>query len=343
MPDVHVAICWTFPDHLVERLQSISPNVHVVRADELIPREHELLNSDPDGAERREVSAKLDELLRDVDVLLTGGLTVDNFPSRIPNLKWIQGIGAGMDRILTVEGLRDEVVLTNARGMIARPIAEWVIGAMLSFAKRMPTWAERKRAHDYNRLGLATTSVQGKTVGILGFGNIGSEVGRIARVLDMRVLGTKRGKSGGRGDEAHADVVYPMSETDAVIEASDYLVIALPLTEETQQFVDRRRIGLMKSSAYLLNVGRGPIVDQSALIDALRDGKIAGAALDVFDPEPLPKDSPLWDLENVIYSPHVSGFVDDYHNRVVDLFEGNLRRYLNGEELRNIVDKEAGY
>jgi phosphoglycerate dehydrogenase-like enzyme len=302
-----------------------------------------LLASDPDGSERRDVSSRLDEMLRDVDVLLTGGLTANSFPARTPNLKWIQGIGAGMDRILNNEGLHDEVILTNARGMIARPIGEWVIGAILAFAKRMPTWAERKREHDYTRMGLTTTSVQGKTVGILGFGNIGSEIGRIARVLDMRVLATKRSEHGGRGDEAHADVVYPMSETDAVIEVSDFLVIALPLTGETHHFVDRRRIGLMKPRAYLVNVGRGPIVDQIALVDALRDGRIAGAALDVFDPEPLPKDSPLWDLGNVIFSPHVSGLVDDYQQRVARLFEDNMRRFLAGEELRNVVDKVAGY
>jgi len=216
---------------------------------------------------------------------------------------------------------------------------------MLMFAKRMPLWEERRRAHDCTRYTSETipVSMEGMTIGVLGLGAIGTEIARLSRAMGMRVLATRRAIRERTGPTELVDETYPASETDRVLEVSDFVAIALPQTRETVKSFGRRELGLMKPSAYLVNVGRGTIIDEAALVDALGERRIAGAALDVFEQEPLPNDSPLWDLDNLIFSPHISGAVSDSPERMTRIFAENLRRYVADEPLLYVVDQEAGY
>jgi phosphoglycerate dehydrogenase-like enzyme len=184
--------------------------------------------------------------------------------------------------------------------------------------------------------------ISGTTCGIIGMGAIGGETARRARALGMRVLATRRSITA-RGEDDLAHELLPPSDLGYLLRESDWVVIAAPLTPETRGLIGAEELRQMKPSAVLVNVGRGPIVDEQALIAALRDGVIAGAGLDVFDQEPLPADSPLWDMENVVVTPHFSSGSDHYTTRAADIAADNLRRYLAGEPLRNVVDIERGY
>ncbi|MBE9505636.1 MAG: D-2-hydroxyacid dehydrogenase, partial [Chloroflexi bacterium] len=185
-------------------------------------------------------------------------------------------------------------------------------------------------------------SLRGKTMGIIGFGNIGRRTARVAKAFDMWVIGTRRSVTK-PGKARWADLMLPIANLDRLLAESDYVVVTAPHTPETHHLIGPRQFHAMKKSAFLVNVGRGPVVDESALAAALQQGRIAGAALDVFEEEPLPQDSPLWGLPNLIYSPHVAGHIVEYPGLVRELFVRNLEHYVKGERLSGIVDKEHGY
>jgi phosphoglycerate dehydrogenase-like enzyme len=198
------------------------------------------------------------------------------------------------------------------------------------------------------------TELRGQTIGILGYGSIGREVARLAKAFGMKVLVTKRD---GRHTEDHGfmlpdtgdpsgdlpDRIYPIEATRSLLTECDYVVVSLPLTEKTHHLIDEEMFRAMKPSAFFVNIGRGSIVHEEHLVKALKKGWIAGAGLDVFEQEPLPDDSPLWKLDNVIMTPHISGFTPDYDKRAMAVFAENLRRYLAGEQLLNVLDRQVGY
>ena len=228
---------------------------------------------------------------------------------------------------------------------------------MLAWSRRLPKmlYYQQRREWPQGRWALfASQELRGATLGIVGYGSIGREVGRIGKCFGMRVVAAKRSvneardtgyKLPGTGDpEAQMpDRIYPPERLREMLAECDFVVISLPLTSETRGLIGEEELQAMKPTAYLVNVSRGGIVNEPALIKALQEGWIAGAGLDVFEMEPLPPDSPLYDLDNVILSPHVAGFSPHYDERASDLFAENLRRYLAGEELLNLVDKKAGY
>jgi phosphoglycerate dehydrogenase-like enzyme len=220
----------------------------------------------------------------------------------------------------------------------AVPLAEWSIFGLLAFAKGLPRLrrdaAERKWAH------YPATELRGQTILVVGVGAIGLEVARLASAFGMRVVGVKR-----HADEQlpHVDALYPPDQLHEVVGDADSIVVTLPLTHETRGLIDREAIQRMREGAVFVNVGRGKVVDEDALIDALRSGRLAGAALDVTAVEPLPADSPLWDMENVIISPHTAALSWHENERIVELFAENLRRYLRGEELRSRVRPSIFY
>jgi len=179
-------------------------------------------------------------------------------------------------------------------------------------------------------------------VGIVGMGHIGEEVARLARAFGCRIVATRRSVTAPTSDQ-HADELLPPSGLPRLLETSDYVVLAVPLTPETRGMIGAAELGMMPPHAVLVNIARGGVVDEAALVDALREHRIAGAALDVFEREPLPAESPLWDLDNVIVSPHISGGTEIYNQRAVDIFADNLRRFLAGEPLHNVVDPARGY
>jgi phosphoglycerate dehydrogenase-like enzyme len=337
MQEIVVLSAMRFTDELLNKLRAVSSR--------LVVRQRTCHDAE-------EVEQALEE---SVEVLYTFYLPADL--SRASKLKWVQMHAAGVDNLLDHPIMKSDILLTTASGIHATPIAEYVFASILAFSRRVPQMLYYQSKHEWpqGRWNLfARPELRGSTLGIVGYGSIGREVGRIARCFGMQVVATKRSVSQmwdvgyavqGIGDREGTllDKVFPPERLSEMLSLCDYVVVAVPLTPETRKLVGEAELRAMKSSAYLVNISRGGTVDEEALIKALREGWIAGAGLDVFEEEPLPSDSPLYDLENVILSPHVSGFTLRYDERASDLFAENLRRYLAGEPLLNLVDKERSY
>ncbi len=298
----------------------------------------------------RQAATPLDELetaLADAEVLF--GFWGGALPSLVcagdlpEKLRWVQLTSAGTDRVDPAL-IRAGLTFTTVSGLHATPIAESVLGYMLMFEKGWPALWRRQAEHTYDRM-IVPRILAGRTVGVVGMGAIGLECARLAKALGCRVLGIRRSVAE-RGPDTVADEVLPPGALDELLAESDHVVLAVPLTEETRRMIGAaqlRTMGARAERSYLINIARGEVVDETALTEALREGVIAGAALDVFEREPLPEDSPLWELDNVIITPHISGGVANYNELATSIFCDNLRRYLDGEPLRNIVDPDRGY
>ena len=278
-------------------------------------------------------------------------------PEEAPNLRWVQFHSAGIDHVRGHPLLNCDLTVTTTSGIHAVPIGEYVMASILAWSHRVP------RMLFYQKRGIwpagrwekfVPQELRGATIGIVGYGSIGREVARLADALGMRILVTKRDlrhihdtgyRLPGTGDPDGElpTRIYPSSALRSMLPECDYVVLCVPLTEETHHLIDRAALKAMKSTAYLVNIGRGELVDEGALTEALQKAWIAGAGLDVFETEPLPSDSPLWKMDNVILSPHVAGFTPEYDRRAIDLFTANLRRYLEGQALINVVDCRRGY
>lgn len=282
----------------------------------------------------------LDELLKDAEVIY-GYAPPPNMLQRAPKLKWYQTMLAGVDHFLTPELVKSEVMVTNMSGVHASPVAEVAITMFMMLAKNAPYYMENKRQGVWER-NWEPVLIDGLTAGVVGLGNIGRNIARLCQALNMEVLATRR--SAKLGDkEPFVDKMYPMADLDAMLPLCDVVFMVLPNTAETKHVLNARRIGLLKSSAYIINVGRGLTIDEQAMAEALRDGKIAGVGLDAYETEPLPKNSLLWQLPNAVLSPHVSGKMKDYDARTNKIFCDNLKRYVKGEPLKNVVNKTIGY
>jgi D-2-hydroxyacid dehydrogenase (NADP+) len=282
---------------------------------------------------------QLDALLGEAEIIY-GFRLPENLIARAPKLRWFQTMSAGVDRFLTAEFRRSSVVLTSVSGIHATPISEFVLSLMLMFAKKAPLAFQQKQQKQWQPFLAAT--LRSKTVGVVGLGHIGREVARLARAFGMRVVATRR--SARKAQRArYVDRLYPPGQLKQLLSESDYVVLTLPLTSETYRIIGEAELHSMKQTAYLINVARGGLVDEAALVRAIEDKRIAGAGLDVFATEPLPADSPMWSFPNVIISPHIAGGMEDYVARATAVFCENLRRYLSGRRLINIVDKKKGY
>jgi phosphoglycerate dehydrogenase-like enzyme len=278
-------------------------------------------------------------------------------PEEAPRLRWVQFHSAGIDHFQGHPLLDCDVSLTTTSGIHAVPMAEYVMASILAWAHRLP------RMLTYQKRGIwpggrwdkfVPQELRGATIGIIGYGSIGRQVARLARGFGMRILATKRDPrhildDGYQLDDTGdpmgelPDRVYPSAATLSMLPECDYVVVCAPLVADTYHLLDEAAFKAIKPTAYLVNVSRGKVIDESALVEALEKGDIAGAGLDVFEVEPLSASSPLWKLDNVILSPHIAGFTPHYDKRAIDLFTRNLRRYLEGRPLINLVDSEAGY
>ncbi len=258
------------------------------------------------------------------------------------SLKWVQSTSAGVDGALFPAFVESPVILTSASGIHAIQISEHALAMMLSYSRNLPHFTRRQMKKDWDRSVTADEMDElfEKTLGIVGLGAIGEALAVRAKAFGMRVIGVKNSPLGYSGV---ADEVVGPGAMERVFAESDFVVCLLPLTSETAGIVSAGMISAMKPTSLFLNFGRGATVDQEALVVALRYGKIAGAALDVFAEEPLPKNSRLWKMENVSITPHVAGMTPRYWERATALFCENLRRYMAGGELLNVVDKEIGY
>lgn len=263
------------------------------------------------------------------------------------NLRWIHSGTAGVTGAITTTLRQSGIVFTNSAGVHAPAIAESVIGMMLYFARGFDVAVRAQaaaewRVEPFESMPGVSRELAGATLGIYGYGGIGRETARRAGALGMRVLAVRR-RGAGEADDGQATVLTGRAGLERMLAESDYVVLAAPETRETRGIIGAAALERMKREAVLINVSRGALVNEEALLRALRDGALRGAALDVFAAEPLPATSPLWRLPNVLVTPHVSGFTSRFWEREAALLLDNLRRYLKGQPLRNVVDLAAGY
>ena len=335
MEAMKIVVAHAFPDEIVTRFHLAAPEAEVCVYDT-----HNLSDVPP-------------EILIDAEVLYSAGDLPA--PEAAPALQWVQAHSAGVDSLirhplfLRAEQAGRPIALTTAAGVHGPNISEYVLMMMLAFAHRLHRAFEMKqrRVWSNDRLSFLPAELHGATAGIIGYGGIGREVARRCQAFGMRVLAMRHS---GRHVPARENPL-PQSGVEFVaredlrdlLSASDYVVLAVPLSPQTWHMIDRDAIACMKPNAVLVNIGRGDVVDEAALIDALRERRIGGAALDVFHQEPLPADSPLWRLDNVILTPHIAGITPKYDERAGALFAENLRRYTTGEPLLNRVDFARGY
>jgi phosphoglycerate dehydrogenase-like enzyme len=284
---------------------------------------------------------ELAEALPGADVLLGWDFSEAGLSeawSRADALRWIHWAGAGVDAVLFPELAESDVVLTNSRGIFDRPMAEFVLGLILSFAKTFPELTrDQDRRHWSHRL---SEMIIGRRALVVGVGSIGREIARLLSSAGLHVEGVGRRA---RAEDDDFAVIHARENLNAVLPDADYVVIVVPLTDETRGMFGAPQLGAMKSTARLVNIARGAILDEPALVEALKAGQIAGAALDVTAIEPLPDDSPLWAMPQVIISPHMSGDFHGQYETLVSAFIDNFRRYRAGEPLANVVDKVSGF
>jgi phosphoglycerate dehydrogenase-like enzyme len=284
-------------------------------------------------------------LIADADILFAGYFSEQMFRTA-KKLKWIQAWGAGVDNILIPQVVNSEVVVTSAGGIHPTPISEHVLGLMLCLTRKLHVLIRDQEKKKWQRFYSEAASDQirelsGQTVGIVGLGKIGAEIARKSKCLGMRVIGTKRNVS--RGSLSTIDKMFDPADLSQLLAESDFVVLSLPLTKETDGLIGEVQLKSMKRTGYLINISRGKIVQEDKLIEALKKRWIAGAALDTFETEPLPKKSELWNFENVIITPHVAGFTPYYMERLTNIFTENLKRFLKKRPLINVVNKTLGY
>lgn len=291
-----------------------------------------------DEAELRYASSgdEVAKALSDADVALVWDISTPHFLEAFPRaerLRWAHAASAGVDVVVSEDVVHAGVTVTNSRGIFDPGIAEWVLGTMLLFAKDLlgSLHLQRERTWEHRD----SEMLRGKRLLVVGAGSIGREVAKLAKAAGVRVSGIARSE---RPDDPDFGRVAPQDELHERLPEADYVVVTAPLTDETRDMFGPDEFRAMRSTARFLNVGRGPIHQEDALVDALREGEIAGAGLDVFETEPLPGSSPLWTMPNVFVSPHQSGDYIGWTETLVELFVDNFRRFVRGDELRNVVD-----
>jgi D-2-hydroxyacid dehydrogenase (NADP+) len=317
----HKFTLWQAPAHFSESIRRRWPAMNVVH----LPNYDHILDELPS-----------------TDILVGFSLRREQFPCA-KKLKWIHATAAGVGQLMYPELRESGIILTNARGIHSIPMSEHILGMILALARRFPDAFRFQRAAHWAQQEIwdaRPSELNGKVLLVVGFGSIGHALARLVQPTGMRVWGMTRS---GQGEMQFAERILPVSELQNALPQADFVVLAAPETPDTRQMIGARELALMKRSAYLLNVARGTLVNQSALIAALSSHVIAGAALDVTEEEPLPPESPLWKLDNVFITPHVSAITDKLWQRQEELLLENLERWFDGRELLNRVDLQRGY
>ncbi|MGA1821494.1 MAG: D-2-hydroxyacid dehydrogenase [Thermoplasmatota archaeon] len=330
---IRILIGRDLPDDLLGMITDVDPGIEID------------ISRDSDERDRK---------VGEADILFTHRPKIDM--RNAPNLKWIHFMWEGVDHILEGDDVFPGVILTNSSGAHSIPIAEHVFTCILNFSRKFPMYMEYQERHEWLDWWdqPRTESLNGKTIGIVGYGRIGRAVAKIAQGFGMKVIALKRDpdRSKNEGFDTPGccdmkglipDTIYGPEGLSELLSESDFVVLCLPLTGETFHIIGSDELKMMKRSSYLVNIGRGDLVNEKALIEALKEGVIAGAGLDVFSEEPLPPESEIWDLENVMVTPHSSTGGDWADEAVCRLFVENLRRYIEGREMLNVVDKRRGY
>jgi len=315
---------WNAPPWLAERLNRDFPSITAVQ------------RSSYDGIE---------EDLRDAEIVIAWSLRPEQFRAAA-KLRWIHSPAAAVHQLMFRELVQSGVIVTNAREVHGPVVAEHVMALVFALAKCLPQAARFQQKHVWGQELMwhgrpRPRELAGAVLGLVGLGSIGRAVAKHASNLGMRVIAVHENPEKER--PAGVEQVFPSSQLDALLEQSDYVVLAVPVTSTTRGLMSAARLAKMKSEACLINVGRGPLIDEPALVDALRQKRIGGAALDVFEEEPLPAASPLWDLENLLITPHTAGLTERLWERHYQLISENLGRFLERKPLLSVVDKNRGY
>lgn len=344
-PTVNVLIAsYLEPEH-VERVRAVSERLRVVYEPALLappryPADHTNMI-----ARGPEDEARWRGLLAEAEVLFDFDHSHrQDLPELAPRLRWVQATSAGIGQFVRRMGYDARmpgVTFTTASGVHAQPLAEFCVMAMLMFSRNLWQMQRLQATRRWERFG--ATDLAGRTLGVVGLGRIGAAVARLGKALGMTVLGLKRTPGAARPADLGCDELYGPDGLAAVLRRAEFLVLVTPHTGETERMLGAAELALLPAGAVLINIGRGSVIDEGALVDALRAGRLGGAALDVFDTEPLPADSPLWDMPNVLVSPHSASTSDRENARITELFCDNLRRYLAGQPLRNVLDVERLY
>lgn len=315
---------WRVPAWFVQKVADDFPQVQVVNRDSY------------DGVE---------DDLRDAKIIFTISLRPEQF-ALCRQLRWIHAPTAAVHQFQFPELINSDVVLTNSTEVHGPVVAEHVMAQIFALAKKISQIAVLQQKHVWGQetvwnSGPHPKEVSGATLGLIGVGSIGRRVAQMASAIGMRVIAVREHVE--KGTPEGVEKVFSPAQIDELLRRSDFVVIAAPLIPATEKLINSERLSVMKPDAYLINVGRGPQVDEAALLEALRARRIAGAALDVFEHEPLPGDSPLWDLDNLLITPHTAGLTEKLWHRHYDHFSANLRRYLAKQPLEHTVDKGKGY
>jgi len=293
-------------------------------------------------------SDELSVYLSDAEILCSYTVPA-NWHTLAPKLRWLQFPGAGVDSLASTGLLEADsgVIVTTAAGIHATTISEYVFGSMLMFNWNWPQMVRLQDEHVWARSAtwyhLGGHELAGQTLGIVGLGSIGRRIAHLGRAFGMRVLGIRRSIQNQGDQELDVDQSFPPEQLHELLHLSDYVVISVPLTRKTEKLIGEPELRMMRRNAYLVNIARGRVIDQQALVRALREGWIAGAGLDVTEEEPLPSESPLYSIPNVILTPHISGNSAHYDTRLAALFADNLKRYSVGQQLQNQYDPSRGY
>ena len=337
------------PEH-VDRIRSVAPDdAQVIYEPDLLPTAR--YNADHKGkvdfSRTREQEARWQKLLKRADVLwdfppvAPGGKSIYDL---VPNLKWVQTTSSGVGQLIRLLGLHNsDLLVTTARGVHAGPLSEFVFLALLSHMRQLPHLQAEQRRHHWERF--CGDELAGKTLAIIGAGEVGRRVAAVGACFGMRVVALGRTGSDRTAEQLGVDVLFPRERLHDMLAQADALVLSVPHTTETEGMIDEAALAALKPGGVFVNIARGQVVDQTAMIEALRSGRIGFAALDVFAVEPLPADSPLWDLPNVLISPHSSSTAESENEKITDIFCHNLSCYLQGRrgDMRNILDKARMY
>jgi phosphoglycerate dehydrogenase-like enzyme len=336
---VNVLVARWLEEGYRSQIAAVDPRIRVFYAAEQVAAEIKRSRALIDQAPDEEAHVGLDSLLREAEVIY-GLRFPENILERAPHLKWVQTSSAGVDTLVGTKLWQSDVILTTTSGIHIIPMREHVFGLMLMFVKHAPVYFANKQTKVWKQH--MPDLLCGKTLGVVGLGRIGEGIARMAKAFEMKVVATRRHVTE-QEISAAVDTLYPADKLPEVLGESDFVVVTVALTEKTRKLIGESELQAMKSTAYIINIARGSVIDEAALTKALKEKWIAGAGLDVFEKEPLPQDSELWTLPNVIITPHVAGIMPDYNARAMEIFCENLRRYLAGQPLINVIDRTRGY
>ena len=340
MPQPSVVIATTFPAELIDGLDQGA------RVTMLTPEQRALFRPGL-GINEGPAALELKHLLAGADAVFAG---IDIPPELLqiaPNLRWLHTTGAGVENQLAAGFGRGSYTFTNGSGPHAISISEYLLLIALALIKQLPFYQRAQIEHRWGRpRGSAqhpSFELYGKTIGVVGLGDIGLAAAERFHALGCRVIGSRRSAQSRQPGEGPVDELVGPGDLPYLLQQSDFVILSLPLTPETRHLINAETLRQMKPTAFLLNISRGGVIDEPALVAALEQGQIAGAGLDVFEKEPLPAESPLWGMENVIVTPHSSNNSEHFQRRQAELFRENLRRFVAGEPLQNVVNAELGY